>query len=152
MPHQGTKTCADCVYWESYPLANNFGACQHTSSRNYQRGVPGSDEGCEYYSPSTVKARRCEECHHWLPLDTMPHLGECRNTSSPHNRKAIFWDKVSGDCFKERSFEGEEFLWCESCRQTIHSSALDEHRSHNLFIGTSQLPVEEIVEVTLAGD
>jgi hypothetical protein len=142
----------DCVHWESYPLANDFGSCQNTSSRNYQRGVLASTDACEYFSPLTVKVRRCEDCHHWYPLDTMPHLGECRNPSSPHNLKPIFWDKVSEDCFKERALEGEEFVWCETCRETIPSSTLGEHRSHKVFLGSSQFPVDEMVEATLAGD
>lgn len=83
----------------------------------------------------------------------MPHIGECHNSSSLFNLKPVFWDKVSGDCFKERTFEAQELLWCETCRETVHVSTLGEqHRSHHIFIGSSQLPVDEMVEATLAGD
>ena len=94
----------------------------------------------------------CEDCQHWLPLDTLPHIGECRNPSSPFNLRPVFWDKTTGTCFKERTFEGVEFPWCETCRETIHASMLDEHMSHHLFTGSSQLPVDEMIEATLAGD
>ena len=103
-------------------------------------------------SQHMVKIRVCEECHNWFPLDTMPHIGECRNPSSSFCLKPVFWDKPTGTCFKERTFEGEEFLWCETCRETIHVSTLGIHRTHHLFIGSSQLPVDEMVEATLAGD
>ena len=152
MPSEGTKACANCIYWQSYPLTNDFGSCQHTSSRYFQRGVSSSTEGCEHFALQTSKSRRCEDCHDWFPLDTMPHIGECHSSSSPFNLKPIFWDKASGDCFKERTLEGEEFLWCETCRETIPGAARGEHKSHNLFIGSSHIPVDEMVEATLAGD
>ena len=149
---QGAKVCANCVHWQPYPLVDDFGSCEHTLSRSYDRGVSSSNEGCEYFAPQTVRIRRCEDCHHWFPLDTMPHIGECRNSSSSDHLKPVFWDKVSADCFKERDLESEDFLWCETCRETIPGSTLAEHRPHKLFIGASQFPVDEMVEATLAGD
>ena len=117
-----------------------------------ERGVSATNEACEYFALSEAKQRRCEECHDWYPLDTMPQIGECHNPTSPRCGKAIFWDQLTGACFVERSLERMEFPWCRTCRETVLASDLYMHRGHDLFAGSSHPPVEDMMELTFAGD
>lgn len=114
--------------------------------------MSASNDACEYFILAETMGRRCEECNGWYPFDVMPLLGECRNPASPNHKKPVFWDRTSGACFEERSLEGADFLWCGTCRQTIHVSELERHTTHRLFAGSSQSPVEDLLEFTLAGD
>ncbi len=146
------KNCSACMYWQSYPLIEQIGICGNSDSGYYSRGVSVSNEVCGYFALNQAIERRCEECHNWYPLGTMPYMGVCHNVASPRYRKAALWDHISGACFEERSLERGEFAWCSVCRETIPVSELDKHRSHDLYAGSSQLPVEDIVEITSAGD
>ncbi|MDV3277009.1 MAG: hypothetical protein LYZ69_00910 [Nitrososphaerales archaeon] len=152
MSGRGSEQCRSCSYWQSYPLADQTGVCDNPQSRYYNRGVSESDEACEYFSLASAGQRRCEECNDWYPLDVQPHVGECRNPASPDYMKPVFWDRISGACFEERSLVGAEFVWCGTCRQTVHASELDRHTTHRLFAGSSQFPVEDMPKFTLAGD
>src|SRR5271157_1645248 len=95
---------------------------------------------------------RCSDCRYWYPLDIMPRLGECRSYQSPYFEKPVSNDRFSEGCFEVRSPNNdEEFTWCGTCRQTIHITEKDLHRSHAVYTGSAQLPAEEMREVTLPG-
>lgn len=94
----------------------------------------------------------CEECHYWLPLGTMPRVGQCDNPSSRHFRSPEFSDKDAEECFVTRSLEGLEFMWCQSHRQTIYTAEMLQHRNCNLYVSSVSFPVEDEMELTLAGD
>jgi hypothetical protein len=82
----------------------------------------------------------------------MTRLGECANPKGPNLKMAVWADKQAGTCFTERSFEGLEFLWCQTCHLTIPSLDLANHPNCRLFVGAAQMPVEDMAEFTLAGD
>jgi hypothetical protein len=98
------------------------------------------------------QARFCSSCFYWQPLESIPCLGECENSSSRSFKRPTFSDKPVEECFVTRSLDDVEFVWCQTHRQTIHSSELPDHRDCRLFAGTALLPVEDMVEFTLAGD
>jgi hypothetical protein len=81
-----------------------------------------------------------------------PHLGECHTSGSLNYGRPIFYDRISGDCFEQRSLVNAEFVFCETCRLTVPRSDLAGHRSHELFAGAAQFPVEEMLEFTTAAD
>jgi hypothetical protein len=98
------------------------------------------------------QARFCSSCFYWQPLESIPCLGECENSSSRSFKRPTFSDKAVEECFVTRSLDDVEFVWCQTHRQTIHSSELPDHRDCRLFAGTALLPVEDMAEFTLAGD
>jgi hypothetical protein len=145
--------------------------CDNTSSRSYSRMAIGTGEHCEYFaaaptaagfaSPGGVKGTRehigqgpttCESCHYWLPFGMMPQVGQCDNLSSLHFGRPAFSDKLTEECFVTRSLDDLEFMWCQTHRQTIHSTDLPYHRSCSLYVSSVSLPVEDSMELTLAGD
>ena len=79
-------------------------------------------------------------------------MGECHISGSPNYGRPIFWDRISGDCFEQRSLVNAEFVFCETCRLTVPRSDLTGHRSHELFAEAAQFPVEEMLEFTTAAD
>lgn len=95
---------------------------------------------------------KCKDCNYWLPLDVLPILGECRNLESVNFGKAVFQDDTPCKNFKERTFVDVEFYWCKDCRVTLYREDLKLHEGHKIFIGTSTLSVEDVVEHTFAGD
>lgn len=99
-----------------------------------------------------VGGTTCALCHYWFPFPLMPQVGQCDNPSSRYFRKPEFSDKLTEECFVERSLEGLEFMWCQSHRQTIYSAELADHGSCRVFVSSVSLPVEDEVELTLAGD
>ena len=119
----------------------------------------GAGEHCEYAerpaklpagpgSGSTV----CESCHYWLPFGMMPQVGQCDNPSSSHFGWAAFADKRTEKCYETRDIGELEFMWCQTHRQTVYSSDLGEHRSCRVYVSSVSLPVEDEMELTLAGD
>ena len=82
----------------------------------------------------------------------MPYLGECASPSSRSYKKPTFSDKPAEECYVKLSPDSVEFLWCQTHRQTIFSLELPEHRGCRLFVATASLPVEDMMELTLAGD
>ena len=131
-------------------------------SERYGRMAVADGEGCDQYTPSveapselggpTSKGATCSECHYWFPLESMVRIGRCDNTDSAHFRAPEFGDKAAEGCFVARSLEGLEFAWCQSHRQTIHSHEFPSHRGCRVFVSTVNLPVEDEMELTLAGD
>ncbi len=139
-------------------------------SRSYGRLAVGAEPSCESFTRSLkneatdvgsprvrsesggVSGTRCVSCNHWLPFETLPIVGECDNPASKNFGKAAFADRISADCYEPRSLEGLDFMWCETHRQTIYSAERPEHRGCRLFAGSVVLPVEEELELTLAGD
>jgi hypothetical protein len=164
--------CSSRFYWVPYPGLDGVGTCDHTLSRHYERMTTGATIPCERYVPFMTQtnavrgglggpaeergARRqgttCQDCHYWLPFPPIPRVGECDSPSSEHFRRPTFSDKPTERCFVVRSLEGLEFMWCQSHRQTIHSTELPEHWSCRVFISSASLPVEDQAELTLAGD
>ena len=133
----------------------------------------GSAEPCEYYTGSRAESglagrqsvgsadgpkgqhlggTTCIECHYWLPFELMPHVGQCDNPSSRFFGRPAFSDKPTEGCFAGRSLEGLEFMWCQTHRQTIYSAELPEHKGCSIFVSSVSLPVEDEMELTLAGD
>ena len=117
----------------------------------------GTGDHCESFEPASRMAQAtggnvCESCEYWFPFSTMPRVGECENPSSRHFGMPAFSDKTTEECFVRRSLEGLEFMWCQTHRETIHSSDLALHKECRLFPNAAALPVEEQVELTLAGD
>ena len=92
------------------------------------------------------------ECHYWLPFEIMPSVGQCDNPDSEHFRSPEFADKPVEGCFVTRSLDGLDFMWCQSHRQTIYSEELPQHRGCLVFVSSVTLPVEDEMELTLAGD
>jgi len=146
------KNCSICVHWQSYPLVERVGVCDNPDSAHYSRGVAATNEVCGSFVLNESVEKRCEECHRWHPLKTATYVGVCQDPASPRYKKAVLWDNVSGSCFHERSLELEKFAWCRGCRETIPASEFGRHRTHALYSGTSQLPLEAVVEATLASD
>ncbi len=153
--------CSTCAYWQSYPEWKEVGTCDYALSRNYGRMAFGGAQPCEYYAssrgasasgpggrPGTV----CEACHYWLPFELMHHVGQCDNPDSRYFRSPAFSDKPAEECFAARSIEGLEFMWCQSHRQTIYAAELPDHRGCQIFPSSVSLPVEDEMELTLAGD
>lgn len=173
------KSCADCLHWQPYPTMDQMGICDNPASLNYSRALGATNESCEFFilnalvakklsasRPIEVKGktefdskteipvtqRRCEDCHQWWPLDILPFIGECHNPVSLNFKKVVFQDHLSGVCFQERSFEKADLAWCRTCRQTVDLNGQDAHSNHKLFVNTSRFPVEDMMEVTLAGE
>lgn len=160
-----TWPCSSCVYWEPYPGWKEVGTCDQEMSYWYGRMAVGSGDSCEHFVPSsTPPAARpspwgppsggltCLECHYWLPFETMPSVGQCDNPDSQHFRSPEFADKPVEGCFAMRSLDRLDFMWCQSHRQTIYSEELPEHKGCLLFVSSVSLPVEDEMELTLAGD
>jgi hypothetical protein len=99
-----------------------------------------------------IPLHKCSECHFWEPHDVMSSLGECENHESQYYRKAVMRNTESPNCFRPRDLGSSEFLWCETCKQTVSDNELKAHTGHSVFIGTVQFPVEDNIEWTHAGD
>jgi hypothetical protein len=82
----------------------------------------------------------------------MPRVGQCDNPDSQHFKSPEFSDKPVEGCFVTRSLDRLEFMWCQSHRQTIYSGELPEHKGCLVFVSSVSLPVEDEMELTLAGD
>jgi hypothetical protein len=128
-------------------------------SRNYARMTIGSGEHCEVATPPvrsfvapTNGSTICEACHYWLPFETMSQVGQCDNPASRHFGWAEFADKRTEKCYAKRTLGDLEFMWCQSHRQTIYSTDLPEHESCRVYVSSVSLPVEDEMELTLAGD
>ena len=165
MARKQSWLCSSCAYYTPYPGMNGVGTCDQTQSWKYGRMAVGTEDTCEQYArsagapsgrPETRSpfARRtvCEDCHYWLPFEMMPRVGECDNPASRYFRSPEFSDKPTEGCFVTRSLDGLEFMWCQSHRQTIYSRELPEHGKCRVFVSSVSLPVEEEMELTLAGD
>jgi len=160
-----TWPCSSCAYWQPYPSWEGVGTCDNTLSRDYSRMAIGTGPHCEYFAapPTAVSSggsgvtrepgsTLCEGCHYWLPLGTMPRVGLCDNPSSRYFEGPVFSDRLTEECFILRSLENLEFMWCQSHRQTIHSTDLAYHKECDLYVSSVSLPVEDQMELTLAGD
>ncbi len=117
----------------------------------------GSQEHCESSvlgasSSANPGGSTCESCQYWLPFSTMPRVGECENPSSSHFQRPAFSDKRTEECYSARSLEGLEFMWCQTHRETIHTTDLPYHRGCMLYPDAAMLPVEDQAEMTVAGD
>lgn len=124
----------------------------------------GAADFCDQYAPSgeapigekepqrSSPGTTCADCHYWLPFALMPRVGQCDNTASKHFKSPEFSDRTTEECFIERSLDGLEFMWCQSHRQTIYSTELPDHGSCRVFVSSVSLPVEDEMELTLAGD
>ena len=156
--------CSSCADYEPYPGMKGVGTCGRTMSWRYGRVVEGAGSPCDVYVPSidppsekepkdsSPRESVCEDCHYWLPVATMPRVGQCHNKVSRHFGNGVFSDKPTEECFVGRSLEGLEFMWCRSHHQTIHSSELPALWSCRVFVSAAILPVEDEMELTLAGD
>lgn len=94
----------------------------------------------------------CEQCHYWLPFETMPSVGQCDNPSSKYFGKPAFSDKPTEECYAQRTLVGSEFLWCQTHRETIYMAELPDHGGCRVFTKPAILPVEDEMELTVAGD
>lgn len=77
----------------------------------------------------------------------MPSVGECESL-----RKPVFADQQAQACFIQSSSYGLEFMWCQTHRRTIHSTEFPDHKGCKTFVDAAMLPVEDMVEFTVAGD
>ena len=158
-------SCRSCAYWEPYPGWEGAGTCNQEMSRRYGRMAAGAADSCDQYVPSRKKpasleaprgasshGTTCEYCHHWLPFGLIPRVGQCDNPASRHFRSSVFSDKPTEECFATRSLDGLEFMWCQSHRETIYSAELPDHRGCRVFVSSASLPVEDEMELTLAGE
>lgn len=163
MSREDTRPCSSCAYWEPYPEWEGVGTCDNVLSRNYGRMSMAANEHCEYYTSTSgslttprglgvSEGNTCEECHHWLPYEMMPHVGICDNRSSRYYRRPAFSDKHAEGCFATRSLKDVEFMWCRTHRETFSSVDISEHRSCDIFVSSAILPVEDEMELTVAGD
>jgi hypothetical protein len=110
-------------------------------SRSYKRVGGSQSEGTT-----------CVNCQYWFPFELMPRVGQCDNPSSENFRRPEFSDKPTEECFVERSLEGLDFVWCQTHRQTIYSAEIPDHPGCRIFVSSVSVPVEDEVELTLAGD
>lgn len=94
----------------------------------------------------------CETCHYWHPYEFISSVGLCASPTSRHRGESAFCDKPTEDCFVRRSLAGLDFMWCQDHRQTVHSSELVAHSGCRVFVSSTSLPVEDQMELTLAGD
>lgn len=167
-----TWPCGSCVYWQPYPTWEGVGTCDNTMSRSYGRMAVEMGEPCECFVAATKMVpvspriarnvpepkgpeRRntfCVSCQYWLPFDSIPYVGQCNNPESKYFQKPAFSDKPTEECFVTRSLDDLEFMWCGSHHQTIHSTELSEHKTCRVFVSSASLPVEDEMELTLAGD
>ena len=165
MARTRTWPCSSCAYWEPYPGWRGVGTCDQELSFRYGRMAVGSAESCENYVQSSADpaarpspwgsppgGRTCLDCHYWIPFEMMPKVGQCDNPVSQHFKSPEFADKPVEGCFVTRSLEGLDFMWCQSHRQTIYSEELPEHGGCLIFVSSASLPVEDEMELTLAGD
>ena len=95
---------------------------------------------------------KCGQCHFWYPDDLFPSRGQCEKETCIHYQKAIREDRLSGDCFVGRSLSVEVFQWCRKCKETIPGWEASRHVGHDLYVATAPFSVEEMMELTLAGD
>lgn len=102
--------------------------------------------------PREPRKTTCELCQYWLPFAVMPRVGQCDNPASTNFGSPAFSDKPTEECFIARTLEGLEFMWCQTHRQTIYAGELPEHRNCRVFVSSASLPVEDEMELTLAGD
>lgn len=129
----------------------------------------GTAKGCERYVATRAQVPQsagstggpmgpshgdamCVDCHYWMPLETMTHVGRCDNPTSRLFDMPAFSDKPTERCFVPRSLEGLEFMWCQSHHQTIYRAELPYHSGCRIFVSSASLPVEDEMELTLAGD
>lgn len=139
--------------------------------RPHERVAIASLDAYRYYTPKTTVdaptrtvsrgpsrgreeglSETCVECHFWYPHSLGLRVGECANPSSTHYGKPTFHDKSAEGCFVTRSFDGLEFMWCEDHRETIYMAELPRHRGCHIFVASANMPVEDEIEFTLAGD
>jgi len=99
-----------------------------------------------------IPSLKCGECEYWYPDDLYPSLGQCQKRDSVDFQKALAEDRSSSSCFEERSLSSEVFCWCRKCRETIPVSEISLHAGHTLYVATARYPVEEMAELTFAGD
>jgi hypothetical protein len=99
-----------------------------------------------------ISNMKCGQCHYWYPDDLFPSLGQCQKGDSCDFQKALRGDRLSGDCFEDRSLSSEALCWCKTCRETIPVWADSRHVGHDLYVATAQYTVEEMLALTLAGD
>jgi hypothetical protein len=95
---------------------------------------------------------KCGQCQFWYPDDLSPMLGECQKKDSRDYQKAFREDRLSGDCFEDRSLSSEAFCWCRKCRETVPTSEISLHVGHDLYVATAPHLVEDMMELTFAGD
>ena len=148
----GVRRCSDCLHWRPYPQLTRIGTCDYPGGKYHNRGVPASSEPCEAFVRDFQADRICGNCNGWYPLDVHPHLGECHTPDSPNFGRPVYFDRTSGDCFEQRTLINAEFVFCETCKLTVPRSDLGAHRTHALFAGAAQFPVEEMYEFTTAAD
>ena len=162
MARAQARSCGSCAYWEPYPGWEGVGTCDQELSESYGRMAVGAVDVCDQYALSSAtpperprsppRGSTCSECHFWFPLELAPRMGRCDNHDSSHFGEPEFADKLVESCFVVRSLEGVEFAWCQNHRQTIHSSELPAHGGCRVFVNVASLPVEDEMELTLAGD
>ena len=152
MQRSSERRCSECLHWHPYPQLSRIGTCDFPGGRYHNRGVPATSEPCEAFVRDFQVEKICGNCNGWYPLDVRPNVGECRAEGSPSFGMSVYWDRVSGSCFEQRSLVNAEFVFCETCKLTVPRSDLSAHKTHALFAGAAQFPVEEMVEFTTAAD
>jgi hypothetical protein len=95
---------------------------------------------------------RCGQCHFWYPDDLFPSLGQCQKKDSGDYQRALGEDRLSGACFQSRSLSSEVLCWCRRCKETVPVSEISLHVGHDLYVSTAPCQVEEMMELTFAGD
>ena len=94
----------------------------------------------------------CGECQYWYPDDLYPSLGQCQRQDAEDFQKALVEDRPSGTCFEKRSLTSDVFCWCRNCKETVPVSEITGHAGHTLYVATARYPVEDMAELTFAGD
>jgi len=102
--------------------------------------------------PTNLSGLKCGQCQFWYPDDLTPTLGQCQKKDSRNFQKALQEDRLSADCFEDRSLSSDSFCWCRKCRETVPVSEISLHPGHDLYVATAPYPVEDMVELTFAGD
>ncbi len=85
-------------------------------------------------------------------MDYLKTLGECAKPEGGNGRSSAFADTSAGRCFETRSLQGLELVWCQTCRKTISRAELSEHMDCTVYTEAAQFPVEDMMELTVAGD
>ncbi len=68
----------------------------------------------------------CKDCKRWVPDAFIVCVGTCDLKERPTL-------DCEGDCEFFCVKTGEEFMWCEDCRTTVHETEIERHKCHCLY-------------------
>ena len=67
----------------------------------------------------------CDDCKHWKPDIFIDYIGACLK-----KEKATTEGEVRCESYEVKA--ESEFMWCRTCRTTVHSSERTKHKDHKM--------------------